>query len=128
LLAVRQASRAELIRFLNKEVVMGLCPMIFLLIPVIFLLSLSFFVLVVLSSVKTQTLKVFGYVIVALIWLTGILVFAGGIYKGSKGMYPGMRMKNAMMKRYPGKPGMKMDKFRQGDSAERIICPKMEKR
>jgi len=101
---------------------MTLCSMVFLLLPVIFLLSLSFFVLVVLSNVKTHTLKVFGYVIVALIWLTTILVFTGGIYKTSKGMYPGMFMKRAMMKH----PMMGVPQ-REG-SSEGMMCPKMRQK
>jgi len=98
----------------------ALCPGAFLFFPIIFLLSLSFFILVVLANVKTQALKTFGYIIVALIWLATILAFAGGVYKTAKGMYPGMQMRKAMM-RHPGM-GM-MDK---GDSSEIVICPKME--
>lgn len=110
---------------------MALCSMALVLAPVIFLLSLSFFVLVVLANVKTHTLKVFGYVIVALIWLTTVLVFAGGVYKTAKGgMFPGMyprphssmHMKTEMMK------CAAMGMLEKGDSSEVIICPKAEKK
>ena len=97
---------------------MSVCPMGFLFVPVILLLSLSFFILVALANVKTHTLKVFGYVIVTLIWLTTILVFAGGIYKMSKGMYPGMRMKKAAIK------SPMLDKLQSGEYSELMVCPK----
>ncbi|MDD4183784.1 MAG: hypothetical protein PHT53_08230 [Candidatus Omnitrophica bacterium] len=102
--------------------VRALCPGAFLFLPVIFLLSLSFFILVVLGSVKTQALKTFGYIIVALIWLTTILVFAGGVYRTAKGMYPGMCMRKAAMK-HPT-----TWKMQKGNSSEMIICPKMERK
>jgi len=102
--------------------VRALCPGASLFFPIIFLLSLSFFVLVVLSSVKTHALKTFGYIIVALIWLTTILVFAGGVYRTAKGVHPRMPMKKAMMK-HP-----KMGMMNKGDSSEIIICPKMERK
>lgn len=107
--------------------VRAFCPAVFMLFPIIFLLSLSFFILLVLANVKTQTLKIFGYIIVALIWLTTVLVFAGGVYKAAKRercpvMRPGMHMGKAMMKH----PAMGM--FEKGDNSEVIVCPKMEKR
>ncbi len=102
--------------------VRALCPGVSLFFPVIFLLSLSFFVLVVLSSVKTHALKTFGYIIVALIWFTTILVFAGGVYRTAKGVCPGMHMKRTMMK-HP-----KMGRMNKGNSSEIMICPKMKRK
>ncbi|MDD4955192.1 MAG: hypothetical protein PHP17_04040 [Candidatus Omnitrophica bacterium] len=106
--------------------VRAFCPVVFMLFPIIFLLSLSFFILLVLANVKTQTLKIFGYIIVALIWLTTVLVFAGGVYKAAKrdrhfGMHPGMHM--GKMIKHPA-----MGMFEKGDNAGVIVCPKMEKR
>jgi hypothetical protein len=100
----------------------ALCPGAFLFLPIIFLLSLSFFILVILTNVKTHALKTFGYIIVALIWLTTILVFAGGVYKIAKGVYPGMHMRKAMME-HPG-----MGRMQKGDSAGTAMCPKMERK
>lgn len=96
-----------------------ICPVGFMMFPIIFLLSLSFFILVVLANVKTQTLKTFGYVIVALIWLTTVAVFGGGMYKMSKFMRPGMHCKKNAMLKYPG-----MNIVPQADSSEVMICPK----
>ncbi|MFA5336957.1 MAG: hypothetical protein WC330_01330 [Candidatus Omnitrophota bacterium] len=101
---------------------MPMCPAGFMVFPVIFLLSLSFFILVALSNVKTQALKVFGYVIVALIWLAAVLVFAGGACRMTKGMHPLRPSKKSMLK-YPGMcitPGE--------NPSEVMICPKAQKK
>ncbi len=100
----------------------ALCSMVFLFLPAIFLLSLSFFILVVLGNVKTQALKVFGYVIVALIWVTTVLAFGGGIYKMSKGIYPGMFMHRAMMRQ------SMMGMPEKGDAPGGMMCPKMKQK
>jgi hypothetical protein len=89
---------------------------------VIFLLSLSFFILVVLSNVKTHALKVFGYVIVTIIWLATVLVFAGGVCKVAKGRHMRMPFKKSALK-YPGMC------IKQGDNpSEVMICPKAQKK
>ena len=71
--------------------------------PATLLLTASFFVLLaVRKAEKEQGLKVFGYVIVALLWLTAFLAFAAGVYN-----YPHCRrsfecMKSGMMKQGMG--------------------------
>jgi len=107
--------------------VRAFCPIGFVLFPIIGLLSLSFFILLVLTNVKTQALKIFGYIIVAIIWLTTVLVFAGGVYKTAKkdrcpGMRMGMHMKGPMVK-HPI-----MDMIERGDSSDIVICPKANKK
>ncbi|MFA5008066.1 MAG: hypothetical protein WC546_02475 [Candidatus Omnitrophota bacterium] len=99
-----------------------LFPIILSLIPIVFLLSLSFFILVVLANVKTNALKIFGYVIIALIWLTTILVFGAGISRASKGRYPGMLMRKAIMEH------QKMGMMPEEGSGEGMNCPKMKQK
>jgi len=64
---------------------MGKLAAAFSLIPTTMELTLSFFVLVVLRKVEEQALKVFGYVIAALLWLCALLVFSSGVYFAAKG-------------------------------------------
>ncbi len=100
----------------------AMCPMGFMMFHVIFLLSLSFFILVVLANVKTHALKVFGYVIVAIIWLATALVFAGGVGKVARGRHMRAPFKNSALK-YPGMC------IKQGnDPSEVMICPKSQKK
>lgn len=70
---------------------------IFSLIPFILIISLSFFILVVISNLKAQPLRIFGYVIVALCWLAAILIFSTCVCKQMRGMCPRMPMHSGMM-------------------------------
>lgn len=77
---------------------------LFALVPTTLLLTVSFFVLVVLRKVESQVLRVFGYVVAALLWLTALLAFSAGIYTLSTGHCP---MKEMMQGPMCGKmPGM----------------------
>jgi hypothetical protein len=67
---------------------MGKLAAAFSLIPTTMALTLSFFVLVVLRKIEERTLKVFGYVIAALLWLCALLLFSSGIYFAAKGKCP----------------------------------------
>ncbi len=69
---------------------------VFAIIPTTMLLVVSFFVLFTLRKIESQALKVFGYVIVALLWFGAILVFSMGIYTISTGRHPMMGMMQAM--------------------------------
>lgn len=94
---------------------MAPCSPIFALIPFVVLLSLSFFILVVLANVKTQALKVFGYIIVAICWLAALLLFSSVVHKHMQRMCPKMSMQRGMMEQskempMPNGPG----------------CPKMQ--
>lgn len=67
-------------------------------IPAALLLTTSFFVLFVMRKLETGGLKVFGYVIVALLWIASLLVFSAGVYTVSTGRHPMMCMMQEMMK------------------------------
>lgn len=89
---------------------MGRGAVLFSLIPTTLLLTVSFFVLVVLRKLQEQGLKMFGYVIVALLWLGALITFSAGIYATAKGRCPMMfKMHHAkgagMMDRMPLKQG-----------------------
>lgn len=92
---------------------------IFSLVPFILIISLSFFILVVISNVKTQALKVFGYVIVALCWLVAILIFSTCVCKQMRGMCPKMSMQRNMMDQ---SKGMQEDQAMPKGPG----CPKMQ--
>jgi len=77
---------------------------LFSIIPTAALLTVSFFVLFALRKIETQGLKIFGYVVVALLWLAAILVFSAGVYTVTTGQHPAMCMMQEMMK--SKKPGM----------------------
>lgn len=53
--------------------------------PVTILLTISLFVLLIIRKVDGHGLKIFSYVIVALLWLTAIIIFSTGIYALSSG-------------------------------------------
>jgi len=53
---------------------------LFAIIPTTLLLTVSFFILLAVRKVEAQGLKAFGYVIAALLWVSSLLVFTGGIY------------------------------------------------
>ena len=58
---------------------------LFAVIPATVLLTISFFVLFTISKVEKRKLKVFGYTIVALLWLVAFSVFSTGIYMAFSG-------------------------------------------
>jgi hypothetical protein len=82
-------------------------------IPATVLLTISFFVLFVIRKIETQGLKIFGYVIAALLWVSALVIFSSGVYTMSKGrcmMYemmktkmPGMMMRESMAPMMQGK-------------------------
>jgi len=50
------------------------CGGLFAVIPVTLLLTVSFFVLMAIKRAETERLKIFGYVIAALLWVSAALV------------------------------------------------------
>ncbi len=64
-------------------------------VPIAVLFTASFFVLFTLRKIEEKWLKVFGYVVVGLLWLAALVVLLGAAYnmKGSS-----IEMKRAMMK------------------------------
>jgi hypothetical protein len=78
---------------------MGMHPYFgfFAIIPTALLLTISFFVMVVLRKIEDKALKVFGWVIVILLWLSAGLIVSATIYKATSGSCPSMMMKNKMM-------------------------------
>jgi hypothetical protein len=76
-----------------------------LIIPAAMLLTVSFFVMFTLSKLGKGPLRVFGMVLVVLLWITALLVFSKGIcsiVKGSYGMgktgtCPAMKSGSGMM-------------------------------
>lgn len=97
---------------------MGMLRLIglFAIIPATILLTISFFVLFTLRAIKENALKVFGYVIVALLWAAVLLVFSSGIYTVSTGKCLMKPMMHQMMKMHmqemmqPGEPSSMMQK------------------
>lgn len=79
----------------------------------VILLVVSFFVLLAIRKIeKGEGLKIFGYVITALLWVAALGVFSTGVYKLSKGKGCMMQkeMKSnmqGMMQEKPGSPMMK---------------------
>jgi hypothetical protein len=53
---------------------------LFALIPTTVLLSISFFILLVLNTIKSEGLKIFGYCLAVLLWISSALVFSAGVY------------------------------------------------
>lgn len=71
--------------------------------PATLLLATSFFVLLaVRKTEKGQVLKVFGYVIVALLWLTALIALTAGFYNDPYGRRSLKCMKSGMMKQGMG--------------------------
>ncbi len=77
---------------------------LFAIIPTTMLLTVSFFVLFTVRRTEPKGLKVFGYVISALLWLSALLVFSAGVYTISTGRHPMMPTVEQMM----GGPWQKM--------------------
>jgi hypothetical protein len=93
---------------IGKEVCM--CGLKFLgafaLIPATLLLTVSFFVLFAIRKAETGGLKVFGYVIAALLWVCATLAFSAGIYAIATGRHPVCAEMHKMMKGGMEKPMM----------------------
>jgi len=70
---------------------------LFALIPATLVLAISFFVLFTIRKIESQGLKVFGYVISALLWVAAALLFLTGVYTMSTGRHPMMPMVQQMM-------------------------------
>lgn len=60
----------------------------FALIPMTTLLTISFFVMVVLRKLESESLKSFGRIVVLLLWGCAVLVYSAGIYILATGHYP----------------------------------------
>ena len=58
---------------------MGMHSAVFALVHAVVLLTVSFFVLLALRKVDTQSLKVFGYAVAVLLWVSAALVFGKGL-------------------------------------------------
>lgn len=65
-------------------------------VPTTVLLTLSFFVLVV-NQKQEKILKIFGWVVAVLLWLSAFMVFSAGNYMGSQGYHKMMGMRRTMM-------------------------------
>jgi len=97
----------------------------FALIPATVLLTISFFVLVALQKIISEKLKIFGVVIVILLWISALLVFSSGIYAAGSGkpffrcpMMGMMKAKQALMNREQA-PGMPMPPEMRGAEKQR---------
>jgi len=64
---------------------------LFALIPTALLLSLSFFILFAIR--RSGDLKVFGYIVAVLLWISATLFLSSGIYTMATGKCPMMKMK-----------------------------------
>ncbi|MDD5196635.1 MAG: hypothetical protein WC937_00950 [Candidatus Omnitrophota bacterium] len=101
---------------------LGFC---FALIPATVLLTISFFVLISLQKMGSGRLKLFGVVVVILLWLSALLVFSSGIYASgaTRGfsrcpMMGMMKGRRALMNREQA-PGMPMPPMMQGSEKQR---------
>jgi len=61
-------------------------------VPIAVLLCLSFFVLYVMRKIDGKALKLFGAVVVALLWLSALVLFSGVIVKATYGSMRGKDM------------------------------------
>jgi hypothetical protein len=66
----------------------GFLKLVVSLVPPVVLLTVSFFVLFTLRKVDSKGLKIFGRVIVLLLWIVASVVCLTGIYTLSKGFCP----------------------------------------
>ncbi len=71
---------------------------LFAIVQATLLLTVSFFVLFAIRKIEARGLKVFGYVITALLWLAALLLFSAGIYKVTTGRPAMGCMMQEMMK------------------------------
>jgi hypothetical protein len=102
---------------------MGLCAIV----PTTLILTVSFLVLVVVRKVESGALKIFGYVVTALLWLSAMLILSGGIFTLASGKCPMQKMmmqkqemvcrkmmdKSMMDKPMMGKPMMERSKIHE---------------
>jgi ABC-type multidrug transport system permease subunit len=103
---------------------MGMCGMgggifkmmsLLSMVPATILVTISFFVLLVTRKLADSVLKIFGYVVCGLLWMSALLVFSAGVFSAVSarpqmpcmmgqmmqegkmpGMMPGMMMENKM--------------------------------
>jgi len=66
----------------------GLCALV----PISLLLTVSFFVLLSLRKAEAKEIKIFGYVVAALLWLAALAVSSAGLYTLATGRCPMMNM------------------------------------
>ncbi len=82
---------------------------LFAIVPTALLLTVSFFVLFAIRKVEVDGLRVFGYVVAAVLWIAALLVFSAGvytIYTGRNAMpCPMMEMMRQKMSHGPGRGG-----------------------
>jgi len=71
---------------------------VFTIIPITGLLTVSFFVLFAIRKTDLKSLKIFGYIIAVLLWISAVLVLAAGIYTVSTGRHPMMPMMEQMLR------------------------------
>jgi len=67
------------------------------------LLTISFFVLVTVRKTDSKNLKVFGYIIAVLLWISVAFVFFSGLYVSTTNFSPSMphMMRNQMPTQMP---------------------------
>jgi len=65
---------------------------LFAIIPATVFLTISFFILFTIRKIETGGLRVFGYVITALLWCCSLLAFSVGVYTLSTGRHPMISM------------------------------------
>ena len=77
-------------------------------VPISLLLTLSFFVLLSIGKAQTKGLKIFGFVVAAILWLSVSAIILGGVYGLIKGGNKAkcMMHKKMMMQGVQGMPGM----------------------
>jgi hypothetical protein len=66
----------------EADMCMMKCAELFTVLPAVGLLSISYFVLVVNRKIEAGALRAFGYVLAALLWISALLAFSVGSYKG----------------------------------------------
>jgi hypothetical protein len=71
---------------------------LFAIVPATALLTISFFVLCILRKLEAGSLKIFGYVIAALLWLGAALFLSAGTYSILTGRSSACMMMEQMMK------------------------------
>ena len=65
---------------------------LFAIVPTTLILTVSFFVLFVVRKAESGALKVFGYVVAALLWASAILILSSGVYTLATGKCPMQKM------------------------------------
>jgi len=75
-------------------------------VPTSVLLTISFFVLFTLRKAEQNSLKIFGYVVIVLLWISAALILGGAIYAVVTGRQPIIPMMPDMMRGKIGNPMM----------------------